>query len=403
MLGDVRILDLSWVLGGPFGGQTLAQLGAEVIKVEPMGGDMSRTIPPHFFEGDSSFFLSVNRGKKSIALDLKKPEGLAVLHDLVRQSHAVIYGFTPDVPKKLGIDFQSLQAINPKIVVGQLIGLHDQAPYANAPAFDLIVQAIGGFMSITGDRGGKPVRAGYQIADLAGGLYLTIATLGALLSAALTGKGREVQISLLDCQLALLTWQAQNYFISGQIPTAQGSRHHMIAPSETFLCSDDKTLVISPTGEIFWRKFCQTVGRADLAADPRFATAAGRITHVDALAAILSDMFHTKPRDQWLAELAQARVPAAPVLNVAEALAQPLALLRSMVETVGKPGTDASLAFLGNPFKYENAAPLNYPPPLGADTDDVLSRVCGYDATYLALLKSKGAIFNQGENHDTPK
>ncbi|TAL81930.1 MAG: CoA transferase [Candidimonas sp.] len=403
MLNDVRILDLSWVLGGPFGGQVLAQLGAEVIKVEPMNGDMSRSIPPHFFEHDSSFFLSVNRGKQSIALDLKKPEGLAVLHDLVRHSHAVIYGFAPDVPRKLGIDFKSLLTINPKIVVGQLIGLHDQPPYSNAPAFDLIVQAIGGFMSITGDRGGKPVRAGYQIADLAGGLYLAIATLGALLSAALTGKGKEVQISLLDCQLALLTWQAQNYFISGQIPTAQGSRHHMIAPSETFLCSDGRPLVISPTGEVFWQKFCQTVGRADLAIDPRFATAANRIKNVDALAAVLSEMFRTKPRDQWVAELAQARVPAAPVLNVAEALAQPLALLRSMVEIVGKPHTDQSLAFLGNPFKYENAAALNYPPQLGIDTDEVLSRVCGYDETHLALLKSKGAIFNQGANNDSPQ
>ncbi len=368
-----------------------------MIKIEPMHGDMSRTIPPHFFEGDSSFFLSVNRGKKSIALDLKKPEGIAVLYDLVRQSHAVIYGFAPSVPEKLGIDFNSLKSINPKIVVGQLIGFHDEAPYDDAPAFDLIVQALSGFMSITGEKDGKPVRAGYQIADLAGGLYLALATLGGLLSSALTGKGRSVQISLLDCQLALLSWQAQNYFISGQVPIAQGSRHPMIAPSETFFCADGKPLVISPTGEVFWEKFCIAIDQPSLAVDPRFATASDRIRNVSDLAEVLGELFRGKKRDEWTSQLFDARVPAAPVLNIAEALTQPLSMLRSMVETLGNPSTDGGLEFLGNPFKYENAESLAYPPRLGADTDEVLTRLCGYDEKHLDLLKSKGAIFKHGE------
>ncbi|HBP27966.1 MAG: CaiB/BaiF CoA transferase family protein [Advenella sp.] len=397
MLSGVRVLDLSWVLGGPFGGQTLAQLGAEVIKIEPMDGDMSRTIPPYFFEQDSSFFLSANRGKKSIALDLKKSEGLAALHDLVRQSHAVIYGFAPNVPEKLGIDFNTLKSINPKIVVGQLIGFHDAPPYSNAPAFDLIVQALGGFMSITGEHEGKPVRAGYQIADLAGGLYLALATLGALLSATLNGKGRSVQISLLDCQLALLTWQAQNYFISGDIPQAHGSRHPMIAPSESFLCADGKPLVISPTGDAFWNKFCNAIGRPDLANDPRFTSSADRIKNVDMLAQVLTELFRLKNRDQWTAELFDARIPAAPVLNVAEALSQPLTALRSMVETLSHPESGNDIEFLGNPFKYENAESLCYPPQLGADTDEILTRLCGYNEAKLTFLKSKGAIFKQGE------
>lgn len=391
MLRDVRILDLSWVLGGPFGGQALAQLGAEVIKIEPLKGDMARSIPPHMFDGDSSFFLSVNRGKKSVAIDLKHPDGLATLYDLVRSSHAVIYGFGSEVPKKLGIDFESLLKINPKIVVGQLIGLHDKEPYAGAPAFDLIIQALSGVLSITGERGGAPARVGYQVADLAGGLYLAMATLGALLSATLTGKGREIQISLLDCQLAMLTWQAQNYFISGEVPVRQGTRHAMIAPNEVFLCGDGNGLVISPTGEAFWKKFCTVIGRADLAEDSRFRTAGDRIRHVDELAAVITGILSEKSRDAWAGELFAAGIPVAPVLNVAEALSQPIAALRAMVEPLVSPEGNA-LSFLGNPFKFDTAPEMGYPPALGADTRAVLQRVCGYSDAAIEALSASGAI-----------
>lgn len=392
MLQDIRILDLTWVLGGPFCGQLLAQLGAEVIKVEPTRGDSSRSVPPRFFQGDSGFFLSVNRGKKSIVVDLKQPSGRATFHDLVRSSHAVIYGFAPDVPKKLGIDFAALQEVNPRIVVGQMVGVHDQPPYTEYPVFDLIAQALGGIMSITGEEGGAPVRIGYQIADLAGGLYLALGTVGALLSAALTGRGRRVQISLLDCQLALLTWQAQSHFISGDVPRAMGSRHAMIAPSEVFFCNDGKPLALSNNGEEIWRRLCAALGMDDLAADPRFATAGDRIRNVRELADILGDVFRRKTRDEWAAELFEKRLPVAPVLNVAEAVAQPLAALRAMVETVGNPRTGDQLRFLGNPFKYDTASPLAYPPELGADTEEVLSRVCGYDAPRIAALAQSGAI-----------
>ncbi len=392
MLQDIRVLDLTWVLGGPFCGQLLAGLGAEVIKVEPARGDSSRVVPPRFFQGDSGFFLSVNRGKKSVALDLKHPLGRATFHDLVRQSHAVIYGFAPDVPKKLGIDAPTLAQVNPRIVVGQMIGVHDQPPYTEYPVFDLIAQALGGIMSITGEERGAPVRIGYQIADLAGGLYLALGTVGALLSAALKGRGRAVQISLLDCQLALLTWQAQNHFISGDVPVAMGSRHAMIAPSEVFFCKDGRPLALSNNGEELWRRLCDALGMSELAADPRFATAADRIENVRALADVLGGVFRTRTRDEWAAELFEKRLPVAPVMNVAEALSQPLAALRAMVETVAHPRTGDELRFLGNPFKYEGARPLSYPPALGADTEEVLARVCGYDAGKIAALVSAGAV-----------
>lgn len=392
MLDGVRILDLTWVLGGPFAGQTLAQLGADVIKVEPPEGDLSRSIPPYYFEGDSSFFLSVNRGKSGVSIDLKHPDGRETLYDLVRVCDAVVYGFAPDVPKRLGIDFDSLLAINPKIVVAELIGLDDKGPYSRAPAFDLIVQALSGIMHITGEESGKPVRVGYQIADLAGGLYLALATLGALLGAARRGRGQQVQVSLLDCQLALLTWQAENYFISGDEPSALGSRSPMISPSEAFPCADGRFLAISPTGQQFWCEFCKAIARPDLADDPRFSTPKARIANVAALAAELGSVFVTRSASDWAQHLFEARVPAARVQTVSEAVEHPLAASRGMVETVQHPASGAELRFLGNPFKFVGRTPLPYPARVGEHTRAVLRDLCGYSDSRISQLRDRKAI-----------
>jgi CoA:oxalate CoA-transferase len=390
MLAGLRIIDLSWVLGGPFAGQLLAQLGAEVVKVEPPSGDMSRTIPPHAFEGESSFFLSVNRGKKSVVLDIKTPLGLAAFHDLVRESDAVIYGFAPDVPKRLGVDYETLEAVNPRIVVGELIGLHDKPPFDKAPAFDLVIQALSGLMSITGEQGGAPVRVGYQVADLVGGLYLALGVAGALVEAQKRGAGRKVQVSLLDCQLAMLTWQAENFFISGEVPTAQGARHHMIAPSDAYVCADGKRIAISPTGDAFWRSFCRAVEQPELADDERFTTGADRIANVDALTSVLADIFRQRPRDEWSDMLFAARIPSGPVNSVKEALDHPLAVARSMVETVAEPKSSKLLRFLGSPFKYEGA-PLSYPPALGQATEECLRKICGYGDDLLEQMREQKA------------
>ncbi len=399
MLTGMRILDLTWVLGGPFGTQLLAQLGAEVIKLEPPAGDLARRIPPHFHEGESSFFLSANRGKRSVVIDIKQAQGRAVLLDLVREVDAVVYGFSPEVPKRLGLDYESLAKVNPAICVGEVIGIHDGPPFSRTPAFDLVVQALGGIMSVTGELGGQPLRVGYQIADLAGGLYLALGTLAAIHRAKLTGTGGRVQISLLDCQLALLTWQAQNYFVSGEIPTALGARHAMIAPSDAYRGADGDSFVVSPTGEAFWQQFCQAIGHAGLANDPRFATAADRIANVEALTQTLETIFTGKPADHWVEKLTGARVPAAKINNVGEAVRQPAAALRDMVETAAHPQSGAMLEFLGNPFKFDGSAPLTYPPPLGADTLDVLSELCGYASDKLAQLQQDG-IITQGDMHD---
>ena len=392
MLSGKRILDLSWVLGGPFAGQLLAQLGAEVIKVEALDGDYARRVPPLLDSGESPFFLSVNRGKQSIALDLKSPEGKQALNDLVRESDAVIYGFAPSVPQRLGLDFETLSQINPRIVVGQIIGLHDKDEWADAPAFDLMLQAMSGVMSITGEEGGKPVRVGYQAADLVGGLYLALGTAAALAKALATGKGEQVQISLLDAQLAMLTWQAQGWLSGGPLPKATGARHAMIAPSDTYLAKDGKWLALAPTGEPFWIKLCETMGRADLPQDPRFATGAARIQNIDALTQELSDAIGTRSSTEWLALFKQARVPAAVVQNVEEALSHPLTAARDMVQDVARTDSQETVRMLGNPFKFSGMPDLPFPPPFAQDTVDVLQRVAGYSSDRIEALHRAGAI-----------
>jgi CoA:oxalate CoA-transferase len=392
VLSGIRIIDATWVLGGPFASYLLAQLGAEIIKVEPPSGDLSRAFPPHFFEGDSAFFLSINRGKKSVVLDLKHALGRTAFYDLVRNADAVLYGFAPDVPAKLGIDFASLHEVNPRLCVGELIGFHDQGEYTNKPSFDIIAQAMGGFMDLTGETKGKPVRGGYQVADLSAGLYLALALLAAVFEARTTGIGKKVQTTLLDCQLALLTWQAQNYFVTGEVPRASGSRHATLAPSEAFVCADDKYIVVSASTQAHWKLFCVAIGRPELEHDVCFATPTARIGNVDALARVLGETFRTRPAAHWMKCISEAGVPVGPVNNVAEALTQPLAGLRGMVEHMAHPVTGAELKFVGNPIKFDGSKALPYPPALGAHTRSVLSEVCGYDESRISELQRAGVL-----------
>lgn len=392
MLQGTRILDLSWVLGGPFAGQLLAQLGAEVIKIEPSDGDYARRVPPVSDKDDSPFFLSVNRGKKSIAIDLKSSPGKQVLNDLVRQSDAVIYGFAPSVPKRLGLDYETLCQINPRIVVGQIIGLHDQGDWADAPAFDLMLQAMSGVMSITGEEGGRPVRFGYQAADLVGGLYLALGTSAAIAKAKSTGKGEIVQVSLFDAQIAMLTWQAQGWLCGGPMPKATGARHAMIAPSDIYLTQDKKWIALAPTGEPFWIKLCETIGKPELIHDPRFKNAVGRITNIKDLTQELSNAIASKKAEEWINIFRMARVPAALVNNIEEALSHPLINERGMIQTVQRPSDGKAIPMLGNPLKFKDMPELSYPPAFAQDTECILQKVAGYSQEKIQELARMGAI-----------
>jgi crotonobetainyl-CoA:carnitine CoA-transferase CaiB-like acyl-CoA transferase len=392
MLDGLKVLDLTWILGGPFAGQLLAQMGADVIKVEPPAGDGGRTLGRHeaAMGEESGFFLSANRGKRSVALDLKAEDGLRAFLALVRRCDAVVYGFAPGVPQRLKIDPPALQAVNSRIGVAQLIGFHDQPPYADAPAFDLVVQAMGGVMSITGDPDRPPARVGYQIADLAGGLYLALACAGVLIKGLRTGQGAHTQVSLLDCQLALLTWQAQNYLLNGRESQRLGGRHPVIAPNDIFRCLDGGYMAVSPTGPEFWRSFCRAIGNEAMADDPRFATPALRAENVQALTEALAAVIGQRTTAEWTEAFFRARVPAGPVHSVAQAVEQPLAQLRGMVETAVHPPTGEPVRMLGNPFKHAGAQPLRYPPGLGEHTREVLMEVGGYSAAQVDDLLQRG-------------
>jgi CoA:oxalate CoA-transferase len=249
-------------------------------------------------------------------------------------------------------------------------------------------------MSITGEPGGAPMRIGYQIADLAAGLFLANGTLGGIIKALKTGSGSKLQVSLVDCQLALLTWQAQNYFVSGEIPGANGSRHPTIAPSQAFLCRDGRYVAISGVSQSFWETLCVTVEEPALAKDPRFATLELRTKNIDALGQELGRIFARAGSDEWAFALGQARIPSGKVHNVEEALNQPLAVLRRMVEELEHPATGAEMRFLGNPIKHEGSAFLSYPPRLGEHTRAVLREICGYDDGKLDAMESSKAIFS---------
>lgn len=363
-LQGIRVLDLTWVLAGPFATMMLADLGAEVIKVEPPQGDMARQIPPHAFHGDSSFFLSVNRNKKSITLDLKSERGQQALWELVRSSDVVYSNFSPSATRAMGLTYDQLKEINPSIVVSTIHGFHDEPPFDAMPAFDSVIQAMGGAMSITGPEGEPGVRVGYQIGDLAGGLYSALGTVAALADRARSGQGRAVSVSLYDCQLSLLTWQAQNYLLSGEVPKPLGTKHPMIVPNQAFVTSDGKSVVVSPTGEKFWAKFCQAIERPELASDPKFCS--GKLRHENRaeLDKELDEVFAQKTRDEWMSQLSAAQVPAAPVQDVAEALAHPVTALRNMV--VEAPHVlGGSLRMVGNPIKTGHEEVFTAPPPLG--------------------------------------
>ena len=309
----------------------------------------------------------------------------------MREADAVIYGFASDVPARLGLDHATLAAINPRIVVGQLIGLDDRGAYAGAPAFDLMLQAMSGLMSITGEAGGKPVRVGYQVADLAGGLYLALGVAAGLVRRKGFAAWAAHPGVLVRCAQVVLTWQAQGDLQGGPAPRASGARHAMIAPSDIYRSSDGRWIALAPTGDAFWQALCSAIGRPELASDARYATPAARVAKVDALTGDLAGAISRRTAQEWLDIFDAQRVPAALVLGVDEALAHPLAASRGMVEAVAR-ARRRPVRMLGNPFKFDGQPVLGYPPALGQDTEALLRGMAGYDDASLAALREAGAI-----------
>jgi formyl-CoA transferase/CoA:oxalate CoA-transferase len=395
LFAGVRVLDLSRMLAGPYGSMLLADLGAEVIKIEePGGGDPMRVMGPPFLgpDRDSAYFLSINRNKRSVALDLERPEGREVFLDLCRVADVVWENFRPGIMARLGCAPETLRAVNPRLVVCSISAFGQTGPYREWPAFDLALQAMGGAMSVTGEDGRPPVRMGLPMGDLAGGMFGALAVAGALLRRAQTGEGTAIDLSLLDCQVSLLTYMAQYYWADGRVPGRVGSGHASVVPYQA-LATRDGFLVVAVFAEKFWSGFCRALERPDLVADPRFDTNGHRVARRGELTALLEAIFPERTTAEWLARLQAEGVPAAPIQRVDQVLEDPQVRLREMVVTLDHPKL-GSVPTLGTPIKPAGAPPFRPAPPpgLGEHTDLVLGGLLGYAPDRIAALRRSGVI-----------
>ncbi len=394
LFAGVRVLDLSRMLAGPYGSMLLADLGAEVIKVEePDGGDPMRAMGPPFLpDGESAYFLAINRSKKSVAVDLTAAAGRAVFHDLVRHADVVWENFRPGIMARLGCDYGTLSSANPRIVVCSISAYGQSGPYRDWPAFDLALQAMGGAMSVTGEPGRPPARMGLPMGDLSGGLFGALAVAGALFRRELTGKGTHIDLSLLDCQVSLLTYMAQYFWTDGRVPGPMGSSHASVVPYQA-LATRDGHLIVAVFAEKFWGGFCRAAGRPEWEHDPRFATNRDRVGRRDELTALIAACFAEDTTDAWLARLQAEGVPAAPIQTIDRVLVDSQVKHREMVTVMDHP-VHGPLPTLGTPIKVDGALGLHVVPPprLGQHTDDVLGRLLGYPPDRIAALRRAGAI-----------
>jgi crotonobetainyl-CoA:carnitine CoA-transferase CaiB-like acyl-CoA transferase len=394
LLDGIRVLDFSRMLAGPYGSMLLADLGAEVIKVEePDGGDPMRAMGPPFLpDGESAYFLAINRNKKSVAVDLTRPAGREVLVDLVRRADVLWENFRPGVMERLGLDYASLVAVNPKLVWCSISAYGQDGPYREWPAFDLALQAMGGAMSVTGEPNGRPVRMGLPMGDLAGGLFGAFAVTSALLRRERTGRGAYVDLALLDCQVSLLTYMAQYFWTDGRVLGPMGSGHPTVVPYQA-LATRDGHVIVAVFAEKFWQGFCVAIERPDWKGDGRFATNRDRLVHREALMAEIETAFAQRSTAEWLDRLHAAGVPAAPIQKIDQVLADPQVNHRGMVVEMTHPRHGA-MPTLGTPVKVDGEMNVTVlpPPRLGEHTEAVLKDLLSYPTDRIVALRQDGVI-----------
>jgi len=397
-LQGVRVLDLTRVLAGPFGAMILADLGAEVVKIErPDGGDDTRATGPHFVQGESAYFLAINRGKRSVCLDLAHPEGRTTLHALARVADVIVENFRYGVAERLGCDAATLHAINPRLVVCGMTAFGRTGPDRERPACDLTLQARGGTMGLTGEPGRLPVRAGPPIGDLAGGLYAAIAICAALYERERTGRGQAIDLSLLDSQVALLTYAASFWLNAGVVLGPQGSAHAHAWPYQAFETADGP-LVVAVFTDTFWPPFCRALGREAWANDPSLARAADRRARADALLPAIEATLLDAPRAVWLERFHREGVPAEPIQSVAEVCADPQVLARRMVQRLEHPRA-GTVHVVASPLTALEGRTSPAPPVLDADTDAVLREWLDWDDARIEALRARGAIGRRERLH----
>jgi crotonobetainyl-CoA:carnitine CoA-transferase CaiB-like acyl-CoA transferase len=392
-LEGLRVLDLTQFLAGPYGTQILGDLGAEIIKLEAPAGDWSRTLPPHFVGSDSCYYLSINRNKKSVVVDMKVPEGLALVRRLAEASDIVMENFRPGVLARLGLDYAVVSQANPGIIWCAISGFGQDGPDRDRPAYDMIVQALSGGMGMTGEPGRPAVRAGIPIGDLSAGMFAVIGVLAALEERRRSGKGQVIDVSMLDCQVSMLTYQAAYHLHSGKNPGRQGSGHDSIPTYRGFECANGTGLVITANTEKMWQALAEVLGLADLAKDERFATNDRRYANRAALWPLLEQAFKRREARDWVPLLLAAGIPVGEINTLSDALANPQVRHREMVLELAAPDGRRVRA-VGNPVKLSRTrhSTHRYPPQLGEDTREVLSSTLGLGKDEIDRLAAAGAI-----------
>ena len=399
-LSGMTVLDLSRVLAGPWATQGLADLGAEVIKVErPGAGDDTRHWGPPFAvqtdgqQGDAAYFFAANRGKRSVTVDIARPEGADIVRRLAAKADVVVENFKVGGLKKYGLDYPSLAALNPRLVYCSITGFGQTGPYADRAGYDYMIQAMGGLMSITGEPGRPPVKVGVAVADLFAGLYASNAILAALLHAKATGEGQHIDIALFEAQAAMLANQASNWFVSGDVPQRLGAAHPNLAPYQP-LPTQDGALVVAVGNDGQFQALCRALEAPDLGSDPRFATNADRVGHRDELTRALEALTAPRTTRELIAALEAAGVPCGRVNTIAEVFAEPQAQARALVVEQARGDLDGPVRTVASPMRLSKT-PVSYgapPPALGADTERVLMQALGLSGDEIVRLKGQGVI-----------
>jgi crotonobetainyl-CoA:carnitine CoA-transferase CaiB-like acyl-CoA transferase len=399
-LEGVRVLDLTRALAGPFCTMMLGDLGADVVKVERPGrGDESRGWGPPFvgepygpYPGESAYFISTNRNKRSITVNLKSPEGQEIVRRLAAKSDAFVENFRTGVLDEMGLGYEDLGGVYPRLVYCSISGYGRTGPYADRPGYDLVIQAEGGFMGITGPEEGPPSRVGVPIIDITAGMFAATGILAALRARDVTGEGQLVDVSLLDTQVALLTNVASNHLVGGEGHRRLGNAHPNIAPYEAFPARD-RWFVLAAGNERLWATLCDLLDRPDLKDDPRFADNNARVANRPALREVLDEEFRARDADEWLAELRQAGLPCGPINTIPDVFAHPQVQARDLILEAEHPAVGA-VRFSGFPYKLSHTqAGVRRPPPqLGQHTGEVLGELLDYSARDVAALQERGIV-----------
>jgi len=392
-LENVKVLDLTRVLAGPYCTMLLSDLGAEVVKVEmPVCGDDSRTFGP-FLNGKSMYFASINKEKKSISVNLKLEKGKQIIREMVKKFDVVVENFRPGTMEKLGLGYEDLKQINPRIIYAASSGFGHTGPLAHKASYDILAQAMGGIMSITGWPGTPPTRVGMSLGDISAGMFLAIGILAALNHRNSTGQAQKVDVSMLDCQVAMLENAITRYQVEGISPEPLGNRHPTIAPFQAYKASDDY-FVIAVGNDTLWQKFCHAICRPGFACDPRFKTNALRAANVNALEQELSKIFSTRSAAEWVKIIDEAGVPCSPINKVDKILDNPQLTARNMLVNLNDPQA-GTIKIAGNPIKIcslperENRLPA---PEIGEHNLEVFSQYLGLNANDLEALANDGVI-----------